>query len=538
MLTFWKGDISTLPILNELRGDALAASVEIINVNRAYTSVVRISEPAHAPRYWLPFESGLANGSWSLEAGSVIAVGDGGQIRVYDYTSGQVIAEATTESFPQAALSSDRRRLYIYKTYSIEVWTTKPLQRVGRFDSVVVDPMTGARLAGEGLWRHKTGVAENAAAIRLHTYGKLSEHADGRVLISLFDEKKGLPNATLIVDPATATAEIHRHSQVGSFFRRMFASLNQSMTSTGSLEAAVQRHHAETMARWERKGGPSAASLSDPQAEKFVDRHIAHAVQLAGFSEAEVIAALNGMVRDIESRGLKTLLRLGNLDFIFLVAGQTYREREFFDALVQRGMTAAVPALRQLLTAYHAGFEGGEGSQPRNEYISGTPTGGLAHAMRALLFLDRRRSEDVFRTYIAKRDGEHEQFATETIYPEYVARLGITSDGDIRLAVAVALNIIWGGRGPVESVWREHGLIEIAKRQLTPARFAEIVSEEIKALDLEPQWDFQDSQGAYYLRTLLDAVPTDDQFGRVLRVSLAEHWPEFADAISRHRKDE
>ncbi len=202
-------------------------------------------------------------------------------------------------------------------------------------------------------------------------------------------------------------------------------------------------------------------------------------------------------------------------------------------------MRAAVPPLRHLLTAYHVGFEGGEGSQPRNEYISDTPTGGLAHAMRALLLLDGRRSEDIFRTYIAKRDGEHEQFATETIYPEYVAQFGIASEGDLQLAVAVALNIIWGGRGPEERVWREHGLIEIAKQQLTPQRFAEIVTQEIKGVRISAAVGFQDSQGAYYLRTLLDAVPADDAFGRALRDALAAYgWSSEVRSETTRRADE
>jgi hypothetical protein len=257
----------------------------------------------------------------------------------------------------------------------------------------------------------------------------------------------------------------------------------------------------------------SRPDIKDPQAEIIVDRFVTNRVALPDLSAESVTAGLDDMAGRIERQGLRSMIRAGELDFTFEVGGGTVREREFFDTLVERRMTQVVPALRRLLAVYHAGFEGGEGSQPTNEYLREQHTGGLAHAMRALLLLDRG-STDIFRTYIAKRDGEHEQYATETLYPEFVVRNGMTTEDDIRLAVAVALNIVWGNHQPV---WHDHDLIGIAKSRFGADRFAAIVTDEVKALDLEPQWDFQDSQGGYYLGTLLDEVPANDPFGQELR---------------------
>ncbi len=73
--------------------------------------------------------------------------------------------------------------------------------------------------------------------------------------------------------------------------------------------------------------------------------------------------------------------------------------------------------------------------------------------MRALLVLDRG-SADIFRTYIAKRDGEHEPYAPLTLYPEFVARYGMTTDDDIRLAVALKSDLLRHG-------WREQSIAAI-----------------------------------------------------------------------------
>lgn len=514
----------------------MGLAVDLVHADRAYLSAVRIKEPGgRTPRYLVAFDRGRTACAWPLGSGAVLAFGDRGQIAVCDFAGGAVTSEAQTESYASVVLSSDQARLYVYNGYKLEIRAVATLTRLAAYDSIVMDPDGTHRLAGGHVWVEKATLPAGHDARRLRIYDgykpAIVEHTDGRLLVVTFDDESARPGGILIIDPATAAVEWLPRSAIAklsSWIRWLFG----PRSAAPDIERALRRHFAAADEWWNNRNGkrPYSPPIKDPQAEIFVDRFITHRVELPDLSAASVVAALDDMATRIERHGLQSMLRAEELDFTFEVGASTLREREFFGALVDCGMTEAVPALRRLLTAYHAGFDGGEGSQPRNGYLSEQPTGALAHAMRALLFLDRG-SIDIFRTYIAKRDGEHEQFATETLFPEFVAREGLETEDDVRLAVAVALNIIWGGRGPEEAVWRDHGLIEIARNRLGADRFAAVVTDEVKALDLEPQWDFQDSQGAYYLRTLLDAVPPGEPFGDDLRRALARRWPSFADAI-------
>jgi hypothetical protein len=512
-------------------------TVDVVHADRAYTSAVRIKEGGgRAPRYWVPFNYGRTKYAWPLGSGAVLAIGDRGEIAVYDLAGGTTTTRAETNSTASAFLSSDEARLYVYTSWTLEIWAVDTLTRLVVYDSIVAGPDGTIRLADGQLWLNEAKLAPGEDVWRLHIhhdhhgYDAAIEHTDGRLLVVTYDDELHRPSGILIVDPATATAEWRPRSGLvkrSSWIDRLFGS---RAADPGMEEALRQRFAVAEECSISGRRRPTT-DIKDPQAEIIVDRFITNRVELPDLSAESVTAALDDMAGRIERQGLRSMMRVEELDFTFEVGGRTVREREFFDTLVERRMTQVVPALRRLLTVYHAGFEGGEGSQPRNEYLREQPTGGLAHAMRALLLLDRG-STDIFRTYIAKRDGEHEQYATETLYPEFVARNGMTTDDDIRLAVAVALNITWGGRHG--GVWHDHDLIGIAKSRFGADRLAAIVTDEVKALDLEPQWDFQDSQGGYYLGTLLDEVPANDPFGQELRQALARLWPSFADAITSH----
>ncbi|MDE5454608.1 hypothetical protein GWE18_17520 [Bradyrhizobium sp. CSA112] len=513
-------------------------AVDVVHADRAYISAVRIKEGGgRASRYWVPFNYGRTTYAWPLGSRAVLAIGGArGEIAVYDLAGGTTTMRTEINSSASAFLSSDEAWLYVYNSWTLEIWSVDTLTRLTVYDSIVTGPDGTIRLADGQLWANEAKLAPGEDVWRLHIhhdhhgFDAAVEHTDGRLLVVTYDDELHRPSGILIVDPAAATAEWRPRSGLvkrSSWIGRLFGS---RASDPGLEEALRQRFAVAEECSTSGRRRPTL-DIKDPQAEIIVDRFITNRVELPDLSAESVTACLDDMAGKIERQGLRSMIRAEELDFTFEVGGRTVREREFFDILVERRMTQALPALRRLLTVYHAGFEGGEGSQPRNEYLREQPTGGLAHAMRALLLLDRG-STDIFRTYIAKRDGEHEEYATRTLYPEFVARNGMTTEDDIRLAVAVALNITWGGLHG--RVWHEHDLIGIAKSRFGADRFAAIVTDEVKALDLEPQWDVQDSQGGYYLGTLLDEVPASDPFGQDLRQALARLWPSFADAITSH----
>ena len=90
-------------------------TVDVVHADRAYTSAVRIKEGGgRAPRYWVPFNYGRTKYAWPLGSGAVLAIGDRGEIAVYDLAGGTTTMRAETNSTASAFLSSDEARLYVY----------------------------------------------------------------------------------------------------------------------------------------------------------------------------------------------------------------------------------------------------------------------------------------------------------------------------------------------------------------------------------------------------------------------------------------
>ncbi len=249
------------------------------------------------------------------------------------------------------------------------------------------------RLADGQLWLNEAKLAPGEAAWRLHIhhdhhgYDAAVEHTDGRLLVVTYDDELHRPGGILIVDPAAATAERRPRSGLvkrSSWIGRLFDRLLGSRAADPGLEQALRQRFAvaeECRTSGRRRQTPD---IKDPQAEIIVDRFITNRVELADLSAESVTAALDDMAGRIEGQGLRSMIRAEELDFTFEVGGRTVREREFFDTLVERRMTQVVPALRRLLTVYHAGFEGGEGSQPRNGYtllLGGTNVNAMLGAL-------------------------------------------------------------------------------------------------------------------------------------------------------------
>jgi hypothetical protein len=212
-----------------------------------------------------------------------------------------------------------------------------------------------------------------------------------------------------------------------------------------------------------------------------------HVVTLADFSRDAVAACLDGLARDVGSRLGTLVWREGFriiFEMAFVVAGTTVPEAEFFRLVYERRLPVA-PELRSLLTAYLAAQALVVGGPPVQEQIWGPDgMGAFGPAMQALLLLDPG-SKDVFREYLARRDGEHEVFSTDVIMKFAVAAHGWNDPGMQRLGVYFALIRERDGRRAPSGLLNEYGLLDAAEGTVDAASLAAMIADEINGFVLE-----------------------------------------------------
>src|SRR5262245_37965460 len=148
-------------------------AVDVVHADRAYVSAVRITDGGgHAARYWVPFGYGRTKYAWPLASGAVLAIGDGGEVALYDLAGGATTMRAEVDCTASAFLSSDEARLYVYTSWTLEVWAVDTLTRLARYASVVTGPGGTIRLA-DGLLLTDEGKARLAPGEdvrRLHVH--------------------------------------------------------------------------------------------------------------------------------------------------------------------------------------------------------------------------------------------------------------------------------------------------------------------------------------------------------------------------------
>src|SRR5689334_5382746 len=224
-------------------------AVDVVHTDRAYTSAVRIKDGGgRAPRYWVPFSHWRTKYAWPLASGAVLAIGDKGEIAVYDLASGSTTMRKEISSIASAFLSSDETRLYVYTTWRLEIWAVDTLTPLVVYDSIVAGPDGTIRLAAGQLWLNEAKLAPGEGAWRLHIhhdhngYDAVIAHTDGRLLVVTYDDELNRPGGILIVDPVVATAEWRPRSGLvkRSWIDRLFG----SRAADPKLEQALRQHFA------------------------------------------------------------------------------------------------------------------------------------------------------------------------------------------------------------------------------------------------------------------------------------------------------
>lgn len=209
---------------------------------------------------------------------------------------------------------------------------------------------------------------------------------------------------------------------------------------------------------------------------------------VATFAKAAIDEALRGLARDISER-LADLLQEDMLEIVFKVAGTNVTERAFF-ARVTKARIDVTESLRALIAAYLQAQPAAVEAKSLFRQIWGPDgTGAPGPAMAALLALDPA-AHDLFRDYLARRDGEHETHATDVIMRDYIAAAGWRDRAAIAFGVFFALIRHRDGREAIAGgLLDEYGLMQAAETMIGPADLADLIATEIDRFVVTPGLD-------------------------------------------------
>src|SRR6185369_14383597 len=120
-------------------------------------------------------------------SGAVLAIGGNGEAALYDLAAGTTTMRAEVNPTASAFLSADEARLYLYTSWTLEVWAVDTLTPLALHGSVVTGPDGTIRLADGLLWtdegKARLAPGENVRRLHIHHdhhgYDAAVEHTDG-----------------------------------------------------------------------------------------------------------------------------------------------------------------------------------------------------------------------------------------------------------------------------------------------------------------------------------------------------------------------
>jgi len=272
--------------------------------------------------------------------------------------------------------------------------------------------------------------------------------------------------------------------------------------------------------------------------EALVKRFLAkseyrHVVAVEEFAETPIANALEALADDVHER-LSELIQGDVFELSFKVGKRTISESTFFERLIKEPLPV-VPSLRLLLGKYlevqPAAIEAKKIGQiwgPENQ-------GAFAPAMQALLLLDHS-AHDIFRDYLANRNGEHEVHSTDVIMKRYIENVGWHNTAMISFGVYFALIRYRDGRVAMRGgLLDEYGLVRAATKMIEPHEFAALISQEVNQFLVKPGLQRGSKDGLY--RSLQPSLETTEYGQRVLSIISAETGLSFEKKIEERGWD-
>ncbi|QND60225.1 hypothetical protein [Mesorhizobium huakuii] len=185
------------------------------------------------------------------------------------------------------------------------------------------------------------------------------------------------------------------------------------------------------------------------------------------------------------------------LELSFKIEKRTLNETAFFRRLTQDRIPIA-PVLRRLMTAYlNAHSAAVEAKGIFRQLWGPEGQGALAPAMQALLSIDPD-SHDIFRSYLAKRNGEYDVYSTDVIMKRYIQKSGWRNIAMIGFGIYFALIRHKDGLRAIRGgLLNEYGLLSAAEKTVSEATFAAMISQEIDQFMVDPGLDYGTKEDLY-----------------------------------------
>ena len=213
---------------------------------------------------------------------------------------------------------------------------------------------------------------------------------------------------------------------------------------------------------------------------------------------------------------LRGAAKLPGFELGFLGDGQKLYEYELFGQADAEGWKLA-SSLRPLLEIWFACYTDYNDRMGEFCPIAGPsdPNDGqiipaMAMAMRHLI-LEDAKAIDLFRQFLALRDGPNEDVGTDLIGMEYFAKNEFRKDADVAFGIYFAMIRNRDGRGPMNVLWNEHGTLGGAYEFMRPEEFAALAYAEIRAD--HPGLDCPRAMQDALLVSLIETLQEDPNWG-------------------------
>ena len=254
------------------------------------------------------------------------------------------------------------------------------------------------------------------------------------------------------------------------------------------------------------------------EAEEVFDL-VTQPILLESLTETAVNEAFTNLCVDL-SDGLDGFMRgaakLPGFELGFLADGQRLYEYELFGQADAEGWKLA-DALRPMLEIWFACYTDYNDRMGEFCPIAGPsdPNDGqiipaMAMAMRHLV-LEDPKSVDLYRHFLALRDGPNEDVGTDLIGMEYFAKNEFLNDADVAFGIYFAMIRNRDGRGPMDVLWNEHGTLEGAYAFMRPEEFAALAYAEIRAN--HPGLDCPKAMQDALIASLVETLQEDPNWG-------------------------
>ncbi len=462
----------------------MRGTLEVVDIDEPFQSVLIINRPKiDTPTIvFPPVPSRISFADWLSDDQIILsyAASANAHLATYSITNDAFsdLHKAELDHLAELLLCSDRNKLVSLSRSGVNIIDLNEQCKMLRFDLII--------------WESDFQRARLAKTSEFFGWGAATPSGDRRVfhspdLRTRYDELRLSQRLTFarLAAPGTYAGDkiVHTTSQLNwGEFLPCAAVPNGSRINLDIETGVIERTSrcVPTTTSWTRSRDPALITI----VKDLGHERQAVTIELPDLSSSSCLQAIEEMTRRIEWQ-IDRLIIWGTLKFRFSTPTKVCSEELFYQNLMEIGCPAA-SSLRKLLLTFSEKIGTGDSRNPWCDGQKGVEA--LGYALNALA-LSEADSLDVIRRYVASRDGEHEMYCSQVVFPSYLRAHGWRDEKTISFGVYFVLNQLMGGRGLSKDPYE---LFTAAENLVTATRLADIVCEEAKAIYADDEWDEAD----------------------------------------------